>query len=222
MLGAALGLKKERGGTVTVLSMGPEAGTAAIYEALALGADRGILLCDPALAGSDTLATSTALGAALKKLEPFDLVCFGTRTSDSDTGHVGPQTAVLMGLPLASQVQSFELGASMLTAERKIDGILETVEVPLPAALTIHPASFPPGDPPLYGIEAAFQAQPIEKWGLEELSLSPEVLGEAGSPTRVLSMTPVSRERKCDILTGSPDEQADKLLKILTDAGVIS
>jgi electron transfer flavoprotein beta subunit len=221
-LAAALGLKKKYGGSVTVLSMGPESGSSALYEATALGADRSILICDPALSGSDTLATSTVLGAAIKKLEPFDFLFFGTRTSDSDTGHVGPQTAVLLGVPLASQVQSMELGASGLTAERKMDGVLQKLQVQLPAAITVHQTSYPPGDPPLSGIQAAFEESRLEKWGLTELSLPPESAGEIGSPTRVLSMTPVSRERKCRILTGAPEGQADQLLKTLMDSGVIS
>jgi electron transfer flavoprotein alpha/beta subunit len=77
--------------------MGPPTVEATLREALAIGADRAVLLCDPALAGSDTLATSTALCAGATIPGPFDLVLFGTRTSDSDTGQVGPQTAVLAG-----------------------------------------------------------------------------------------------------------------------------
>ena len=221
-LEAALWLRGRYGGSVTVLSMGPESGTSALYEAIALGADRSILICDPALAGSDTLATSTVLGAAIKTLKPFDLVFFGTRTSDSDTGHVGPQTAVQLGVPLASQVLSMALGESGLIAERKMDGVLEKLQVSLPAVITVHQTSYPPGDPPLSGIQTAFEEGTIEKWGLKELSLSPESAGEPGSPTRLLSMTPISRERKCRILTGSSEGRADKLLKILMDSGGIS
>ena len=98
-LEAALRMKNEQGGSVTVISMGPDSVMFTIQEAIAMGADQGILLSDPALADSDTLATSTALAAAIKKLAPFDLVFFGSRTADSDTGHVGPQTAVLLDMP---------------------------------------------------------------------------------------------------------------------------
>ena len=104
----ALALAEERNGTVTVLSMGPESCAFVLYEAMAMGADRGILLSDRRLADSDTLATSTALAAAIEKLAPCDLVIFGTRTADSDTGQVGPQTAVALNLPLVTGVLSYE------------------------------------------------------------------------------------------------------------------
>ena len=98
----ALRLRKEMGGTVTALSMGPDSCAFAVCDAMAMGVDRGVLLSDPALAASDTLATTTALAAAIRKLAPYDLVLFGTRTSDSDTGQVGPQTSVLLGIPMVT------------------------------------------------------------------------------------------------------------------------
>ena len=101
-LEVALQLKEKHGGSVTVMSMGPPTAETALREALAAGADRAVLLCDPAMAGSDTLATSTALCAGVSGLAPFDLLLFGTRTSDSDTGQVGPQTAVLLDLPMVT------------------------------------------------------------------------------------------------------------------------
>src|SRR4030065_2112942 len=88
--------------------MGPDVACLSLYGAMALGVDRAVLISDPALAGSDTLATSTALGAAVMKLRPFDLILFGTRTSDSDTGQVGPQTAVRIGLPIITGVNHLE------------------------------------------------------------------------------------------------------------------
>ncbi|MCG2778350.1 MAG: electron transfer flavoprotein subunit beta/FixA family protein, partial [Desulfobacterales bacterium] len=94
VLEVALRIREELGGTITALSMGPEPCAFTLNEAMAMGVDRGVLLNDPALAGADTLATSNALAAAIKKLAPFDLVLFGTRAADSDTGQVGPQTAV--------------------------------------------------------------------------------------------------------------------------------
>ena len=76
----ALELREKNGGSVTALSMGPEVASLALYEAMAMGVDRSVLISDPALAGSDTLATSRALGAAIMQLKDFDLLLFGTRT----------------------------------------------------------------------------------------------------------------------------------------------
>lgn len=220
-LEAALRMKEERGGRVTALSMGPAACAFVLYETMAMGVDRSVLLCDPALAGSDTLATSTALAAAIKKLAPFDLVLFGTRTTDSDTGQVGPQTAVLLDLPLVTWAHSVEHEGSGLRIDRRADGFQEEFALSLPAALTIHPASAQPRDIGLLGIEAAFEQGKVEEWGLEDLGLSRDQVGEAGSRTTVLSLTPVARERKCEFISGTAEEQAEELITRLKESGLI-
>ena len=86
----ALRLKEAHGGTITAVSMGPASAKAALSEAMAMGVDRAVLACDPAFAGGDTLATATTLAAVVTYISPFDLLLFGTRTADSDTGQVGP------------------------------------------------------------------------------------------------------------------------------------
>jgi electron transfer flavoprotein beta subunit len=220
-LEAALRMRQERGGTVTALSMGPGACAFALYEAMAMGADRSVLVCDPALAESDTLATSAALAAAIKKLAPFDLVFFGTRTADSDTGQVGPQTAVLLDLPLVTWAHSIEQQNSGLRIERRADGFREEFELSLPAALTIHPGSVQPRDVGLLGIELAFEQGEVENWGLADLDISPEQVGEAGSRTRVLSLTRVARDRKCEFISGTAEEQAEDLIGRLKESGLI-
>lgn len=214
-------LRDEQGGNLTALSMGPDFAADALYEALALGADRAVLLSDPALAGSDTLATSTALAAALKKLQPFDLVLFGARTSDSDTGQVGPQTAVQLGLPLVTGAMSLAVGAGGLRVERRADGFRETFEVDLPAVLTVHPGAAPAGDPPLPDLERAYATGKIETWSLAEVGLAAAQVGEQGSGTRVISLTRVSRERKCEFIEGEGEEQAEALVRRLSEKGLI-
>jgi len=217
----ALQLRDAYGGHVTTLSMGPTCCTSALCETMAMGADRGVLLCDPALAGSDTLATSTALAAAIHKLAPFDLVVFGTRTADSDTGQVGPQTAVALELPLISGVHTVSPADGGLEIERRSDGFLETFHTTLPAVLTIHPDALVPRDMGLWNLESAFTKPTVTQLGLFDLGLTPNQVGETGSPTRVLSMEPVQRQRKCEFLSGSSQQQADTLVKRLCDAGLI-
>lgn len=220
-LEVALCMKEESSGTVTAISMGPESAAFALSEAMATGVDRGVLVCDPALAGSDTLATSTALAAAIRKLKPFDLVLFGTRTADSDTGQVGPQTAVLLNLPLVTGVSSIEQRDASLLVERRADEFQESFEVSLPAALTIHPGSVQPRDLGLSGIERAFEEGKVDQWGLSELGLSPDQVGWAGSATLVASWTRAIKEKKCEFLSGGAEEQADELLKRLVALGLI-
>ena len=104
---AALRLKELAGGTVTILSMGPAQAEEAIREALAMGADEGILLSDRAFGGADTWATSSTLAAALKKLE-YDVIITGRQAIDGDTAQVGPQIAEHLGIPQISYVKNRE------------------------------------------------------------------------------------------------------------------
>jgi electron transfer flavoprotein beta subunit len=217
----ALKMKDQLGGTVTVLSMGPDTCAFALNDAMAMGVDRGVLLSDPAFAGSDTLATSTVLAAAVKKLSPYDLLFFGTRTSDSDTGQVGPQTAVLLDLPLVTGALSLEEVNKDFRIVRRSDGFQETYQVTPPAALTIHPNSVEPRDAALGGIGTAYDTPGIDIWSLKDLDVSPDKVGEAGSPTRVVSLKQVKRERKCGMIEGEPEEQAEALIRELQQRGLI-
>jgi electron transfer flavoprotein beta subunit len=217
----ALKLRETHGGTVTTVSMGPESAEIALTETMALGADRSILICDPALAGSDTFATATVLGAAIKKLAPYDLVFFGNRTADSDTGQVGPQTAVLLNLPLATWAYSIESSNNQLLVERRADGFREQLALSFPAMVTVHPGSVQPRDVGLHGIEAAFAVSGVEFWNLKELGLTPDQVGEQGSPTRVVSLKRVKKVRKCKFLSGSAEEQAHDLAGLFVDTGLV-
>jgi len=217
----ALQLREKKGGRVTALSMGPDVAGLSLYEAMAMGVDRAVLISDPAFAGSDTLATSTALGAAVMKLRPFDLILFGTRTSDSDTGQVGPQTAVRIGLPIITGVYHLEYMDAKVVADRRVDEFNEKYEVSLPAAITIHPAALQVRDNSLSGIEKAFGGGVFERMDLSDLGLSANQVGERGSATRLLSMNKVRRKRECEFIAGTIEEQADELVRRLRAGGYI-
>jgi electron transfer flavoprotein beta subunit len=221
VLELALQLRQKHGGSVSVLSMGPPSAETALREALAAGADRAVLLGDPALAGADTLATSTALSAGVRFLAPFDLLLFGMRSSDSDTGQVGPQTAVLLDVPMLTGAIRIDGTDPVFTVERRVDGFLETYEVNLPAALTIHPTAAVMRDPALGGIGEAFDERPVETISAAQLGLDPARVGEAGSPTRVRSMKTVVKERACRWIEGTPQAQADALVQQLMAKGLI-
>jgi electron transfer flavoprotein beta subunit len=196
-------------------------GEIALIETMALGVDRSILLCDSALAGSDTFATATALGAAIKKLAPFDLVLFGIRAADSDTGQVGPQTAILLNLPLVTWAYSIEPAENELFIERRADGFRERYALSFPAIVTVHHGAVQPRDVGLHGIESAFAAPKVEYWNLKALGLSPEQVGEPGSPTKVISLKRVKKVRKCKFLTGSAEGQAQDLARLFVDTGLV-
>jgi electron transfer flavoprotein beta subunit len=222
VLESALGLKETHGGRVTALTMGPpDAGREMLLEAIAMGADAGVLLADPNLAGCDTLATSTALGAAVKSLEPFDLLLFGTRTSDSDTGQVGPQTAVLLDLPLVTYANTVEKNGETLIVSRTMDEFVERFEVALPAALTVRPSAADARDVPLQGIQTAFAENQVKCLSLGDVGLSPDQVGHSGSGTKVLSMKPMGRDKQCEFIDGTEEEKAIILLGRLKQIGLV-
>jgi electron transfer flavoprotein beta subunit len=211
-LETALRLRDHFGGSVTVLSMGPSSTRGVMAEALAMGADRAVLASDPALAGADTLATSTTLAAAILKLAPYDLVLFGTRTSDSDTGQVGPQTAVALDIPLVTGVHQLAPTGNGLQVDRTMDHLVESFAVDFPAALTIRPEINTPRDIGLQGLADAFDEGTIELLGLADLDLKPDEVGETGSPTRVVSLKPIKNTRQGRILEGENADLADQLI----------
>lgn len=220
-LETALQLKAHYGGNVTALSMGPPSGKVVMAEALAMGADRAVLACDPAFAGADTLATSTTLAAAIETLAPYDLVLFGTRTADSDTGQVGPQTAVALNIPLVTGVHQFTCRDDHLEVERTMDHLVECFAVDFPAALTIRPEARQPRDVGLRGLAEAFDDRRIDLLPLADLDLQNDQVGEVGSPTRVVSMRPLKQNRQGQLLEGDPADIADQLIHQWMEKGIL-
>ena len=97
----------------------------------------------------------------------------------------------------------------------------ELFELPFPAVLTVHPGAVQPRDVGLYGISSAFDAYSVEKWDLKNIGLTAEQVGEAGSPTRVFSLKRVKKDRTCEFLSGSAEEQADALIQRLVRTGLV-
>jgi electron transfer flavoprotein beta subunit len=220
-LEAALQFKNTQGAKVTVLSMGPATSGMALSEALAMGVDRAVLINDRALAESDTLVTSRVLAAAAKRIAPFDLLFFGVRTADSDTGQVGPQTAAVLEIPFVSRVTKIMMSDDRWEIQRVMDDWLEKWRLSLPAALTIDPRAFVPRPVSLMGINDAYAQPAVESWSLKELDLKPQAVGLDGSPTRVARLQQIKRKRSCDILTGESRQQVDELLARLSKSGVM-
>ena len=181
----ALELRNRLGGSVVALSMGPAQAEVALREALALGADEAILLCDRAFAGSDTWATARTLAAASGKTGPFDLFLAGAKATDGETGQVGPEAAAMMGLPFASNVCGVEIAGGKATVRRAVEGGTERARLPLPCLLTVVHEVGEPSMPTLAGKMRARRA-PVPALGAADLGLDPETCGLSGSPTRVV------------------------------------
>lgn len=223
-LEAALQLKASHGAKVTALSMGPDTSSAILSEAQALGVDRAVLINDRALAESDTLVTSRVLARAVQRLDSFDMLFFGVRTSDSDTGQVGPQTAAVLGVPIVSGVQKITLSKDQKDhweIQRVMDDWQEQWGLSLPAAMTIDARAFSPRPVGLAGISDAYAQPSMETWQLKDLNLSTKEVGLAGSPTRVATLHKIKRKRSCEMLTGESREQVEGLMQRLSKSGVM-
>ncbi|MFH0938493.1 MAG: electron transfer flavoprotein subunit beta/FixA family protein [Planctomycetota bacterium] len=137
-LEVALRIKDRWGGHITVITMGPANATDILRDSLSRGADAGILLTDRRLAGSDTLATSMALAAAVQKISPLDLVLCGRQAIDGDTAQTGPQTAHKLGLPQVTYVEDVrELRGNKLTLFRRLGRHAEIIECATPVFITV-------------------------------------------------------------------------------------
>ena len=133
----ALKIKEEKGGSVTVLTMGPPQADFALREALAMGADEAILLTDRVFAGADTWATSLALAKAIQKIGEYDLIFAGRQAIDGDTAQVGPEIAEHLGLPQVTYVRKVvSLEGNKVVVERALEDGYEVIECQLPAVLT--------------------------------------------------------------------------------------
>jgi electron transfer flavoprotein beta subunit len=221
-LDAALSLREKEGGKVVVLTMGPPQSEEALREALAAGADEGVLITDPRFAGADTLATSYTLARAISLLSPFpDVILCGRQSIDSDTGHVGPQIAEELDLPQACGVTEIHPEGRSLIVRQVSDGFLNTLRVTLPALLTVsHELSLPRylsfGD-----IERAFSTGRIDRWGLEDLGLEAHKVGFEGSATKVLRLYRPPPKQRGEIATGSTQELVARIIHRLESLSVI-
>ena len=182
----ALRIKESSGeGEVVLVSMGPERAMDALRKALAMGADRAVVVADDALAGSDLLPTSRVLAAALERESP-DLILFGQQASDSDGAVLWAAVADRLRRPLISQAAELEVADGKARAKRQTEYGYDVLEAPLPAVVAVSDAINEPRYPSLKGIMGA-KKKPQEVLSLADLGVDGEV-GEGGSGTEVLAL----------------------------------
>jgi len=207
-----LRLKEKYGGSVTVLSMGPPQAEAALREAIALGADEAVHLCDVAFKGSDTLATSRSLAMGIRKLGSFDLIVCGKQASDGDTAQVGPGIAVHLDLPQIVFVRKIvHVKEGRILVERMTEEGYDLVESPLPALITVVKEINEPRMPSLKGKMRAKKAA-IRVMGAKDIDLTPEEVGLDGSPTWVERVFSPPQRQAGRVWHGDPDELAKNLV----------
>ncbi len=214
----AIRIKERYGAQTFVITMGPPQAEEALREALSMGIDEAVHLCDKAFAGSDTWATSLVLSKAIEKIGDFDLIICGKQASDGDTAQVGPGIATHLKLPQATYVRkidSIDQNAKIMRVERLLEDGYEILEVELPALITVVKEINEPRMPSLRGKLRA-RKQNISVWTHKDLGLEEEKVGLRGSPTQVVRIfTPPPREKGL-VFEGEPQECVEELVKHLS------
>jgi len=218
----ALRIKEKFKGEVTVVGLGPKRVTESIRTALAMGADKGVLINDEALEGSDSLGVARALAAVIKNLQ-YDLIFTGQRGVDDDMGVVGATLAETLGIPQISLVTKLEIldDGKALKAHRPVEGQVMVIESSLPALITTQKGLNEPRYASLPGIMKA-KKKPFEEKTLADLGLNPAEFGGGGRKTVILEMTPPPARAAGKIVDGeTPEEKASQLAKLLHDEAKI-
>jgi electron transfer flavoprotein beta subunit len=228
------------GSTVTILTMGPGRAAEVIREGLYRGADNGYLLTDRKFAGSDTLATSYALGQAIRKIKDFDIVFAGRQAIDGDTAQVGPQVAEKLGIPQVTYAEEVvEIKAKEIVVKRRLERGVEVVSATTPVLITVHssaPDCRPRNAKLLMKFKHArttterqdasedylnlYQTRPylnIEEWSTNDIVVEDEWLGLTGSPTKVKKIENVVFKAKESKVLSPSDIEIDELMKELLE-----
>jgi electron transfer flavoprotein beta subunit len=208
-------------GEVILLTMAPESAPETMRKALAMGATRGVLVTDPAIAGSDTVATTHILAAALKTLE-FDLAFAGVDTSDGTAGVVAPGVAALTGLPYLSYAASIDPdeGARKVRVKRITADGYDVLEAPMPALISGTQALGEPRYPSLKGIMAARQKE-ITTLSLADLGIDAASVGSEGATTKVVDSRPPEARGATKVVREAPDEAARQVIALLAERRII-
>jgi electron transfer flavoprotein beta subunit len=210
--------EKNPDSTVTILCMGPETTVDTVRKALAMGGDRGVLVTDPALAGSDAIGTARALAAALNKIG-YDLVIFGSASADAYGGVVPSAVAEFLGKPLLSYASQLDISGGAAQIQRQAEIGFNKVEAPLPTLVSVVKAINEPRYPSMKGIMAS-KKKPLDTYSLSDLGLDPATVGSAAAREKVTGAEKVSNQRKGEIYVGN-DGAADRVVAFLAEQKVL-
>ena len=237
-------LKNVMPGKVTIITMGPSRAAEIIRESMFRGADNGFVVSDKRFAGSDTLATSYALSAAIKKLGKIDIVFSGRQAIDGDTAQVGPQVAEKLEIPQITYAEELiSLTENEIIIKRRLDRGVETVKSTFPVLVTVHgnandcrprhakllitnkkACSVSEAKEMNLDMEALWAKNPflkIEEWTADNINPDFERLGLTGSPTKVKSIENVVLTSKENKKINNSESEINELMKELISAHII-
>ena len=219
-LEAALRIKDQYGAEVTVVTMGLPKAEEVLREAMAMGADHGILVTDRVLGGADTWATSQTIAVALRNLE-YDLIITGRQAIDGDTAQVGPQISEHLGLPVISYAQDIKVEGDSVIVQRQYDDRYHIVKAKMPCLVTAlaelnEPRYMTPG-----GIFDAYKKD-ITVWGRKDLTgVEDSNLGLKGSPTQIAKASDKVRKGAGEKVVLDPTASVDYIVGKLTEKHVL-
>ena len=218
---AALTLKEQMDAKITVISMGPPEAGNMVKECLALGADRGILLSDPAFAGADAYATAYTLAKSVERIGSFDLIFCGMASSDGSTEWVGPEMGTFLNIPVVTMVKEIvEIGDEWWKVKAGFETGFRLVRVKVPAVFTVTRELNAPRALSFSGIIKARKKE-IAQWGIDELGVPEDTVGIKGSPTIVSKLDSKESKREVEVISGTREEKAEIIVQKLADEGVI-
>lgn len=214
---AGLRLREQLGGTVTLISAGPERAKEALRTGLAMGADEAVLVTDPALVGADPLGVARVLAAAISTL-PHDVIICGKLSTDDNAGIVGPALAEYLGLPQATAIAHLEVDAagSGAVVHREVEGGVEVLQVPFPAVLTVERSLNEPRYPSLPGIMKAKRKE-IKTLTLETLNLNAAEVGAAAARTVLAGLAAPPKRTAGRMIEGDADQAVAAIVAFLKD-----
>lgn len=219
-LEAALRLKDQYGAEVTVVTMGLPKAEEVLREAMAMGADKGILVTDRVLGGADTWATSTTIAGAIRNLE-YDLIITGRQAIDGDTAQVGPQISEHLNIPVISYAQDIKIDGDYVIVNRQFEDRHHVLKAKMPCLITALselnvPRYMTPG-----GIFDAYDAE-ITVWGRNDLKdVDDSDLGLAGSPTKIAKASDKVRKGAGEKVALETDEAVSYIMDKLLEKHVI-
>ena len=214
----ALQLAEEAGGEVVLVSMAPNEEFGGLRTALAMGADRAILVSDEALAGSDALGTAKVLAAALRRAEP-DLILTATESTDGYTGTVPVQIAELLGLPSVTFARSVSLGDGEVVVQRQTETGYDEVLCPLPAVVSVTAGAVEPRYPSFKGIMAA-KSKPTERLGVADLGIDAVDVGWAGARQEIVEVAAVASREAGEIVIDEGDGH-ERIVALLEELKIL-